>query len=158
LTVAVWRIATDTPAYVAEDMTGAGAKATGGRWNRVGTAVVYCASSIALACLETVVHLNAGALPLNRYLVRIDIPDRIWAKAMIRRAETAPVGWDATPPGKVSLDFGEDWIVRNKTALLVVPSIIVPEEANVLINPGHSDAARIVARKIRRWQYDPRMS
>jgi RES domain-containing protein len=153
----VWRIATDTPAYVAEDMSGAGAKASGGRWNRSGTAVVYCSSSIALACLETVVHLNAGALPLNRYLVEIDIPDDIWAAAQIVTASTAPVGWDAVPPGKVSLDFGEDWNARKSAALLVVPSIIVPEEANILINPGHADATRIVARKVRRWHYDPRI-
>jgi RES domain-containing protein len=153
----VWRIATDTPSYVAEDMRGAGAKATGGRWNRSGTPIVYCSSSIALACFETVVHLNAGALPLNRYLVEIDIPDDIWAAAQVLTESTAPVGWDAVPPGKVSLDFGEDWNARKNEALLVVPSIIVPEEANVLINPSHADVARIIARKVRRWHYDPRI-
>ena len=157
MTIAAWRIATDTPSYVAEDMTGAGAKLTGGRWNRAGTAAVYCSSSIALACLETVVHLNAGALPFNRYLVRIDIPDDVRAGAEVLTAAAAPVGWDALPPGKVSLDFGEDWIARKKTALLLVPSAIVPEESNILINPAHPEASRIVAAKTRRWLYDPRI-
>lgn len=158
MTVAAWRIATDTPSYIAEDLTGAGAKTTGGRWNRAGTAMIYCASSIALACLETVVHLNAGALPFNRYLVRIDIPDDVWAGAQVLTAAKAPVGWDALPSGKVSLDYGESWIARKKTALLLVPSTIVPEEANVLINPAHADAARIAAAKLRRWLYDPRIA
>jgi RES domain-containing protein len=157
LTTVVWRIATDTPSYTADDMTGAGAKATGGRWNLLGTAVVYSSSSIALACLETVVHLNAGALPLNRYLVRVEIPDTLWNAAERLTFNTAPVGWDALPPGKVSLDYGEVWIKQGRSVLLLVPSIIVPEESNVLINPGHPDAAAIGSKKVRRWLYDPRI-
>src|SRR4051794_4873417 len=60
----VWRIGTDTPAFDADDLSGAGAKATGGRWNAAGAGVVYASQTRALACLETVVHLNAGGLPL----------------------------------------------------------------------------------------------
>jgi RES domain-containing protein len=90
-------------------------------------------------------------------LVEIDIPDDIWAAAQVLTESTAPVGWDAVPPGKVSLGFGEDWNARKNEALLVVPSIIVPEEANVLINPSHTHVARIIARKVRRWHYDPRI-
>ena len=79
MTCTVWRIATDTPNYEADDLSGAGAKATGGRWNEKGMAVVYASETRALACLETFVHLNAGGLPLNRYLVAITISDVIWA-------------------------------------------------------------------------------
>jgi RES domain-containing protein len=158
LTHSVWRIATDTPTYTADDMSGAGAKITGGRWNRKGGAVVYCASSIALACLETVVHLNTGGLPLNRYLVRIDIPDHTWAAAVAVTAASAPVGWDAIPEGKVSLDHGDVWLASGASALMLVPSIIVPEEHNVLINPAHAEAAAITPTKLRRWLYDPRIS
>lgn len=71
----VWRIATDTPDFVADDLAGTGARLTGGRWNRPGQPVLYCAASPALACLETLVHLGTGSLPMNRYLVAIDIPD-----------------------------------------------------------------------------------
>lgn len=158
MTFSVWRIASDTPTYTADDMTGAGAKITGGRWNRLGTAVMYCASSIALACLETIVHLNAAGLPLNRYLVRIDIPETTWRAAIVLTAVTAPIGWDAIPAGKVSLDEGENWLAAGAAALMLVPSIIVPEEHNVLINPAHPDAAAISATKIRRWLYDPRIT
>ena len=151
-----WRIATDTPDYTADDMSGAGAKATGGRWNAAGTAMLYTSASRALACLETIVHLNAAALPLNRYLVGITIPDEIWDKAE-RLSPAAHVGWDAEPAGKVSIDFGTAWATAGRSALLIVPSAIVAEEYNILINPLHPDAVGITARKERRWLYDPRL-
>lgn len=157
MTRSVWRIATDTPDYTADDLTGAGAKHTGGRWNRPGNAMLYAAENIALACLETYIHLKAGGLPLNRYLVRLDIPDSVWSAALTMASSTAPVGWDAVPTGKVSLDHGDRWIASNATALLITPSVIVNEERNVLINPLHPDAKSIRATKLRKWTYDPRM-
>jgi RES domain-containing protein len=152
-----WRIATDTPRYSADDLTGAGAKATGGRWNSKGNAILYCASTIALANLETVVHLAAGVLPLNRYLVRIDIPDAVWSTRQELTYRTAPISWDALPSGLVSIGYGDAWLASLASAVLCVPSIVVPEEQNVLINPQHSDAKAIKAIKLRRWEYDPRL-
>ncbi len=154
----VWRIGTDTPAYEADDLSGAGAKATGGRWNPVGIAVVYASQTRALACLETVVHLNAGRLPLNRYLIEVTVPDDLWADAQVTSAAQLAVGWDAEPAGRASIEFGTNWIRSGTAALLLVPSVIVPEEFNVLINPQHRDCARISARKIRKWLYDPRLN
>ncbi|MDO3615383.1 RES family NAD+ phosphorylase [Ralstonia pseudosolanacearum] len=158
MTVALWRIATDTRDYTADDLTGEGAKRSGGRWNRPGLPVVYAASNIALACLETIVHLSGGDLPLNRYLVRVDVPNELWQGARALSAKTAPVGWDAIPAGKVSLDLGGRWLAEHDApALLCVPSVIVPEEVNVLINPVHPEAQHIKATKLRRWNYDARV-
>lgn len=154
----VWRIATDTQLYEADDLTGAGAKTTGGRWNEPGDALVYSSQTRALACLETVVHLKAVSLPLNRYLVEITVPDAVWEQAEIRSADDLPVGWEAQPAGRASIQFGGEWIRERRSAILVVPSAIVPEEPNVLINPAHADSFGIVARKIRRWLYDPRLA
>lgn len=156
MTVSVWRIATDSRTYTADDMSGAGAKLTGGRWNETGVAATYAACTRALACLETIVHLNAGGLPLNRYLVEIEIPDDLWAAAE-SVDPTALVGWDAEPAGLTSIAFGTDWANNRRSALLLVPSVIVPEESNILINPAHADAGRISARKQRRWLYDTRL-
>ena len=152
-----WRIAVDTLTYTADDLSGNGAKATGGRWNSRGQAMLYCASSIALAALETVVHLGAAGLPLNRYLVRIDIPDTVWDSREELSPLTAPGGWDALPAGRVSVDFGDSWLARGASALLAVPSIVVPEEQNILVNPRHPEAALISATKLRKWLYDPRL-
>ncbi len=146
-----WRIATDTPDYTAEDLSGAGAKVSGGRWNRKGNAMVYYASNISLAVLETFVHLKAGGLPLNRYLVELDIPTAVWKKAA--RLIVPPIGWDAIPTGRVSLDEGDAWLKSNKSAVMLVPSVIVPEECNVLINPGHPDTRHIKANKVRKWGF-----
>jgi RES domain-containing protein len=137
-------------------LSGEGARRSGGRWNRAGTPLVYTSGSIALACLETLAHLAAGDLPLNRYLVRIEVPDAIWKAAKIFDTENH-VGWDAIPTGRVSLDAGNAWAAARTSALLMVPSVIVPEERNVLINPAHPDAARLRAKKLRRWTYDPRL-
>ena len=153
----LWRIATDTKTYTADDMKGLGAKSTGGRWNDVGVAMVYASSNRSLACLETLVHLNAGGLPLNRYLVEIDVPDDVWAGAEVATPASLSVGWDAAPAGMVSVTFGTDWVNSNLSAILLVLSVIVPEEQNALVNPGHPDAGRIKARKVRKWLYDPRL-
>lgn len=157
LPVALWRIATDTPDFLADDLGGKGAEITGGRWNRKGRAVVYASTSAALACLETLVHLGQGGLPLNRYLVRLSVPLTTWAARETHEAAALPVGWDAQPEGRVSLDFGDDWLERQRSALLLVPSIVVPEEFNVLINPAHPQARGIGAQKLRKWLYDPRL-
>jgi len=154
----VWRIATDTPDYIADDLSGAGAKATGGRWNVAGLSIVYTSETRALACLETIVHLNAGGLPLNRYLVEVTIPDDVWANARAETPGSLPVGWDAEPTGQVSIRLGTIWARSGSSALLVVPSVIVQEEFNVLINPAHADCARITAIKRRKWLYDPRLT
>jgi RES domain-containing protein len=152
----VWRIAADTPDYGADDLTGKGAEKTGGRWNRKGTPLLYCASSISLACLETLVHLaGADPLPLNRYLVRISISPTIWRSRTVFDP-TVNVGWDAEPPGLVSFDWGTRWAKSSSSLLAEVPSGIVPEEGNILINPGHPQAIRLRASKLRRWTYDSR--
>jgi RES domain-containing protein len=154
--VVVWRIGTDTPDDEAHELSGTGAEKTGGRWNRKGTALIYASVSRSLACLETVVHLGGGdPLPLNRYLVQIRIPGALWA-ARVVFVPKHHVGWDAAPAGKVSMDWGTGWIQGGSTSLAEVPSVIVPEEHNILINPDHPDAAKLQSVKIRRWTYDPR--
>jgi RES domain-containing protein len=156
--VVVWRIAAITTDYGADDLTGAGAKKTGGRWNRPGLSVLYCASTRALAALETVVHLAAEALPLNRYLVQIEIPKKIFAARETLTATASPVGWDALPAGVISLNFGDEWLKSKRSAVIAVPSIVVPEESNILINPEHTDAAVITATVVRKWIYDTRIT
>lgn len=157
MTRSAWRIATDAPTYEADDMTGAGARLTSGRWNEAGVPVVYASTNRALACLETIVHLNAGGLPLNRYLVEIAIPDAVWAAREEVDAGSL-VGWDARPASRTSIGFGTEWTRSGRSPILVVPSVVVPEEANVLVNPLHPSSASLVARKLRLWTYDPRMA
>ena len=157
MTVSLWRVASDTPSWTAEDMAGEGAAHMGARWNHIGEHVTYAATSISLAAWETRAHFGKGAkLPWNRYLVRIDVPDDVWAARQVL-ARPPPVGWDAIPEGLVSRALGSGWLAAAATALLAVPSVIINEEDNVLINPAHIDAARITATKVRRFIYDHRV-
>lgn len=154
----VWRIATDTPDYEADDLSGEGAKRTGGRWNEKGAPAVYAAENRALACLETLVHLGAGGLPFNRYLVAVAIPDDVWTAAEAHDPSGLPVGWDAQPAGRASIAFGTEWLRSGRSAVLLVPSAIVPEEVNVLLNPRHPGMTAVASVKVRRWLYDPRLT
>ena len=154
-TVSLWRIAADTPHYTADDLSGKGAERSGGRWNRAGTPMLYSSTSRPLACLETMVHLARTALPLNRYLVELLIPVDAWRAAVLFEPEQH-VGWDAEPAGMVSIGWGTGWATGGTSLLARVPSVIVPEDVNVLINPNHPDARGLSAVKRRRWLYDPR--
>jgi RES domain-containing protein len=155
--IVLYRIATDTPTYTADDLSGTGAKQSGGRWNQPGVAMLYTSTSRALACLETLAHLAGGSsLPLNRYLVEITVPAAVWTARTIF-APASHVGWDALPPGLVSIAWGTTWAQNGSTLLAEVPSVIVEEEPNVLLNPTHPDLPQVTARKVRRWHYDPRL-
>lgn len=154
----VYRIGADTPHYEANDRSGKGAEITGGRWNEKGVAVVYAAENRSLACLETLVHLAAGGLPFNRYLIEISIPDPVWAAARKEIPASLPVGWEAEPAGRVSIDFGTAWLRSGSSAVLVIPSVIVSGECCVLLNPAHPDSTSIGFLKSGRWLYDPRLT
>jgi RES domain-containing protein len=154
MSVRLWRIAVEAPSYAANDLTGAGAKITGGRWNSVGTPLVYSATNIALAVIETVLYIRGGGLPFNRFLVGIDVPDDVWAARVV--LDPLPGGWDAVPSGLASRNAGDAWAASTRSALLLVPSVSVPDEHNVLINPMHSETGSITATTTKRWIYDPR--
>ena len=151
MTFLLWRIASDAPEWEAHDLTGKGAEVTGGRWNRKGKPVVYCAGTISLAALETAVHIEADDLPMKRFVVCEEVSDDVWAARTVRPVASLPVGWTARPEGKVSLDVADAWLAGGASALLEVPSVIVNEETNVLINPGHADAAKLRSWKVRPW-------
>ncbi|MEP6834248.1 MAG: RES family NAD+ phosphorylase [Gemmatimonas sp.] len=157
--VAVYRIATSAPNYGADDLSGAGAKATGGRWNPVGTPVIYTSRSRALACLETVVHVGSSKpLPLNRYLVELLIPHVQWAARTVFRIPAESPEWDAEPPGHASIDWGTAWLASGTSLVAEVPSVVVPEESNVLLNPGHLEISAVSVWVVRKWMYDSRLA
>lgn len=153
----IWRISKHTPQYKAIDLSGGGAKLTGGRWNSKGVAVVYASSTIALATLETLAHLGDDIAIRNAFLVKIQVPAAVWKLRQIIEAGELDPTWLAEPPGSTTIDFGDDWLAKTGAPLLLVPSVIVPEEYNILINPTHAAAAKIAATVLRQFIYDPRL-
>lgn len=161
----VWRIATrgkpsattSIPSWCETDLDGQSASINGGRWNPVGVPVVYAASSVSLACLETVVHLGASTFPITRYWVEISIPDDVWEKMLRPTINDLPLGWNSLPTEGAAALYGDAWVKSSASALLQVPSVIVPMECNFLINPSHPDAARITAESKGVFSYDQRL-
>lgn len=130
---------------------------TGGRWNSKDQAVVYTSESIALATLETLAHLGDRVAIRNAFLVRVEVPAAVWAER-----ETVPVTaldptWVAEPAGLTTIKFGDAWLQSLRSPLIEVPSVIVPEEKNILINPAHTMSRKIRASVSRQYMYDPRL-
>jgi len=101
---------------------------------------------------------GSDPLPLNRYLVEITIPQACWrARRTFDGRDPGIVGWDAEPPGLVSLEWGSSWLDSRESLVAVVPSILVPEEENVLLNPRHPDIEKVGVAKQRKWTYDLRL-
>lgn len=150
----LWRIATDTRKYRADDLSGAGAAVNPGRWNDTGQAVLYTAPTIAMAVLETAAHVDDTGLPLNKYLVKIDLPDAAWAARQVLDSVALPVTWAAIPAGSASVRTGANWFRAGTSPVLEVPSVIVPEETVAVINPAHPLVAEMTAMLVRRFEYN----
>jgi RES domain-containing protein len=129
--------------YLKTTLSGIGASMTKGyRWNSFNTKLVYTAESRALATLEVSVHLDLSEdLPSDRYYVEIEIPDDITILEV--NIEDLPADWDSKPPTITTQTIGDDFVLENESAVLKVPSSIVPQEYNYLINPNHPDLTKI---------------
>lgn len=150
----LWRIAAETRKYPADDLSGGGAAADPGRWNDHGEAVVYAASSIALAVLETAAHVDLAGLPLNRFVVEITVPGEVWKLREQLDVSRLSPAWSAIPAGLASVSAGSEWLRSKRSPILLVPSVIVPEEFAVLINPLHRRSGAITAKVLRAFEYD----
>ena len=152
----LWRIASETRQYGAADLSGAGAAAKPGRWNAIGEAVLYAAPTIAMAVLETAAHIDDAGVPQNRFVVRIDVPEKMWRARITLGVDALPVTWTAIPAGRASVGVGSRWIREGASVLLEVPSVIVPEETVVALNATHPEIERLKATVVRRFDY-PRL-
>jgi len=107
-----------------------------------------------MAVLETAAHIDDAGLPLNRFLVAIEVPDDVWTKREEVAATGLPPTWAAIPAGRASVKIGSEWLAALRSAILMVPSVIVPEEWTALINPRHPDASGVTASVVRRFDYN----
>lgn len=142
--------------YLETTLEGNGAALTEGyRWNSLGTHLVYTAESRSLATLEISVHLDLSEdLPTDRNYVEIEVPDEI--QILELKSEDLPENWDAKPPSLETQYIGDDFVKENNAAVLKVPSSIVPQEYNYLINPNHPDSKKIKVISNKPLQFDER--
>lgn len=137
--------------YAAFD--GEGARRQAGRWNYDGVPVVYTAGSLSLAALEVLAHTDASLLPSDLVYLEAEIPTSL----KITRFIELPGDWQENPAPKTTKVLGQQWVQEAKTAVLAVPSTLVPIETNYLLNPAHKDFKKIRVQLPEKFVFDPRL-
>jgi RES domain-containing protein len=131
-----------------------GARLYGARWNSKGNAVVYLAPSRALAMLEVLVHLQPLFTPANFCLAQIEVPDN---SILTLDIKSLPNNWrDASSPSELKA-LGNQFIKEIKYLMMKVPSSVVPEEYNYLLNPGHTDINKVKIINTHPFSFDDRL-
>lgn len=150
----VWRLCRRR--HSRSPLDGSGARKHGGRWNRKGTAIVYCSSSLSLAVLEYLVNTQSDLVPID--LVSISIELRSAVSFKVIRPEDLPKNWRAYPAPVTLQDIGTEWARRNESPLLRVPSAVIPTEENCLLNPAHKEISKVTVREIAPFRFDSRLT
>ena len=146
-----WRL-TKTK-HLATAWDGEGAKRAGGRWNSVGTAVVYASANLSLALVEILVHITSDALPAYT-AVPVEFDESL---VTALAAKELPPNWKESPAPSSTQALGDAWVMAGRSVALRVPSVVVPVESNYLLNPKHIDFARVRIGSPMPFPFDPRL-
>jgi RES domain-containing protein len=147
-----WRIAKEKHARSA--FSGEGARIFEGRWNSAGVRMVYCSEHLSLAALEILVHTQPVTIRDKFRVFQVSWEEAIMSAIDLRKL---PKGWNAQPPGLISKNIGDEWVHSGRSAVLVVPSVIVPLEKTFLLNPKHRDFGKIKIKDAGSFYLDPRL-
>jgi len=138
------------------DLSGSGARVYGGRWNDKGIAIIYTSESRALATVEYLVHVPLSIVPSHISIASIKIPDGVTPKEI--SISDLPASWRDYPPPSELARLGTHWALTNDTLLLRVPSAVVGQEFNILINPSHRDMRHVtISHHIEEYKFDVRL-
>ena len=125
------------------------------RWNSKGVFVLYTAGTRALACLENVVHRDNEGLSQNFRTMIIQIPETI---QIVKIPVTAlDAQWKAWDNNAYTRSIGDEWVANNESAVLEVPSVIIPEELNYVLNPAHPEFRKIKLIRTELFAFDSRI-
>ncbi|SOD80926.1 RES family NAD+ phosphorylase [Spirosoma fluviale] len=136
-------------------LSGIGASITGGRWNPVGTPMVYTSTTVSLCVLEILVHTDKSLLPNfpPHSLIKLEIPDECIRE--FHPDELLP-GWTSIPPTDVSRFFLMPYLTTNSSLAFKVPSAVNPYEYNILLNPEHPDIGKVIEYPPIAFKFDQR--
>ncbi|MEX1116444.1 MAG: RES family NAD+ phosphorylase [Akkermansiaceae bacterium] len=141
--------------HLSTAFTGEGARLNGGRWNSPGNSVIYTSSSLSLATLEVLVHLEDPEVFARVFSwVSLEIPDEAVETLDLG---TLASGWDADEVRPASQTVGDRWLRSMRSAALAVPSVVTPGEWNYLLNPFHSHFSSVLIGPSQRFRPDPRL-
>jgi RES domain-containing protein len=138
--VRVWRLVRPAFGEAAEAFSGEGARRFGGRWNSVGRSVVYTSEHPSLAALETLAHADRKRFARDLLAFEVHVPTDLVAR--LDDADLPP-DWRARPDAPAARAVGDAWLTAGTHAALSVPSVLVPQERNVLLDPGHPRFAEV---------------
>ena len=138
-----------------KDLSGKGAELSGGRWNSTGVPMLYTSESIALCMLEVLVHIPKSSVPDDFVLVKIEVPDNAAISEV--KINSLPKGWNDFPFTEETRNIGDDFIRQQANLILKVPSSIVPDSYNMLLNPQHPEMKEVKIASIQRSPFDVRL-
>lgn len=147
-----WRIVKSR--YAGNAFDGEGAKKTGGRWNAPSTALVYTSGTISLAVLEILANLGSPSALVSFVVIECRFDAKL---ATVLPVRTLPANWRTFPAPPEVQAVGDRWVRQGYSAVLEVPSVLVPSESNFLLNPAHRDFASIEIGKARPLTLDQRL-
>lgn len=137
------------------DISGAGARIYGGRWNHQGYPVLYASGSRSLAALEFLVHVPMALTPENLSILEINIIEKVEIESV--NESQLPLNWRDYPAPEQLADIGTQWLKSKSSLLLELPSAVVSKEVNILINPLHEDIKSVILASIEKFSFDPRL-
>lgn len=153
--ITAWRLASsDFSGSTDQLLSGEGAALYGGRWNSPGIAAVYTSGSLALAAMELLVHLGRAQLLLTYRQMPVYIPESL---VMHLPVNDLPVDWALPAISPVTQAIGDQWLLSRESAVLQVPSVVVPQEYNFILNPGHPDFEALSVGPIVDYRFDERL-
>lgn len=126
----------------------------GGRWNNVGTSAVYLSAHLSLCALEILVHADPADLP-DHVAIPVDVPTGLSIED-VDPAKLSSRWRDELSPPELR-DFGDEWVRDGRSLLLRVPSVVVPDEYNYVLNPAHGEIAKLKIGEARAFSFDPRL-
>lgn len=147
----VWRIARQ----IYDPLNGEGPRRIGGRWNSPGRPVVYTAAHLSLSIVEVLVHTDPDLIPDDLTAFQIEVPET--ATITTVAPGDLPRHWTDIPNHAACRELGDAWLDRGEHPVLAVPSAIVPEEFNYLINPTHPAASGLRVIRSRPFMFDSRL-
>lgn len=136
------------------DITGEGAKLFGGRWNHKSVPCIYTSESRALALLEYTVNINIEEIPRALSMLTFEIPT---ADIEIIRENKLPGNWRQSPAPSSTKDFGTHLLKTSVHAVLKIPSSIIPQEYNYILNPLHLNSKYLKIVDLKDFIYDVRI-
>jgi RES domain-containing protein len=139
----------------ASTISGRGAALKGARWNSAGVEIIYTAGNRSLAMAEVAVHFTLATLPTDYMMVTIFIPDDISIEKL--DVGSLPPDWNVFPHPVSTQTIGDNFIAENKYSVLKIPSVVTQGDYNFLINPNHTDFARIKTIKVEKFPFDRRI-